>query len=434
MGDYESAVADCDAALEADPNLAAAHVARARGECELGEIDQAVLDCDSAIHLDENLIEAYVIRAKARLEKSSEMRTLAEVAECDQAVDDCQKAIDLSKKFKGDAEGMKHAKTMRGLAHELRGSIYQNLRATKKALAEYEQALSLDPYLVSALLRRAVTRSTAEDYAGALNDCNTAISIDSARPEAYSGRGMVYAMKLEFPKAIEDFTQAVSLDRKCAKAYSGRAIVYSAMAVAGACKAKSCEAKIGRPSGNRCLPGKGERVAAEMHRRRHRGHCRQSPPGQGLPHAGPGLRQATNSGKGPRRFQRGNPRGSQAWPRPITIGASSSSSNFELDAAIKDFEEASKLQPDNALIDYPAWTVLPTEGRSDLGQQVLQAMAGKGKTTPARAGECLGRPADFLLKPKTAAGTPAGRRLGPLDKAKRNSRRSSTRPRRSKPC
>ena len=37
-------------------------------------------DCDSAIHLDENLIEAYVIRAKARLEKASEMRTLAEVA------------------------------------------------------------------------------------------------------------------------------------------------------------------------------------------------------------------------------------------------------------------------------------------------------------------------------------------------------------------
>ena len=95
------------------------------------------------------------------------MRTLAEVAECGQAVADCRKAIDLSKKFKGDPEDMKHAKTMRGLAHELRGSIYQNLRAAKKALAEYEQALSLDPFLVSALLRRAVTRSAAEDYAGA---------------------------------------------------------------------------------------------------------------------------------------------------------------------------------------------------------------------------------------------------------------------------
>ena len=56
MGDYEAAVADCDEALKADPNLAAAHVARARGECELGEIDRAVSDCDSAVHLDENLM------------------------------------------------------------------------------------------------------------------------------------------------------------------------------------------------------------------------------------------------------------------------------------------------------------------------------------------------------------------------------------------
>ena len=76
-------------------------------------------------------------------------------------------------------------------------------------------------------MRRADTRSTAEDYTGALNDCNTAIGIDSARPEAYAGRGIVYAVKMEFAKAVEDFTQAVSLDRKFAKAYGGRAAVYS---------------------------------------------------------------------------------------------------------------------------------------------------------------------------------------------------------------
>ena len=69
-------------------------------------------------------------------------------------------------------------------------------------MAEYEQALSLDPYLVSALLRRAVTRSAAGDHAGALNDCNTAISIDSARADAYSGRGMIYSMKADLPKAL----------------------------------------------------------------------------------------------------------------------------------------------------------------------------------------------------------------------------------------
>ena len=84
------------------------------------------------------------------------MRTPTEVAECRQAAADCRTAIELSVKLPGDADGMKHAKTMRGLAHELRGLIYQNLGEMDKALAEYERALSLDPYLVSTLLRRAV--------------------------------------------------------------------------------------------------------------------------------------------------------------------------------------------------------------------------------------------------------------------------------------
>ncbi len=57
---------------------------------------------------------------------------------------------------------MRHAKSLRGLAHELRGSIYHDLHATQKALAEYERAIALDPFLVSALLRRAVARSATE--------------------------------------------------------------------------------------------------------------------------------------------------------------------------------------------------------------------------------------------------------------------------------
>jgi tetratricopeptide (TPR) repeat protein len=250
LGDYDNAVADCDAALAAEPKLAgpqlaAAHVFRARGECALSEFDKAVSDCDSAVSLEGKEIEAYVLRARARLEKSSEMRTLDEVADCRQAAADCQKAIDLARAFAGDAGGMRRAKTMHALAHELRGSIYQDLRATKKALAEYERALSLeDPLLVSTLLRRAETRSAAEDYAGALNDCNLAISLDSARAEAYCGRGMVRRAKQELPEAIEDYTQAVSLDPKCAKAYAGRAIVYSTQAVAERAKGSQIEKRL----------------------------------------------------------------------------------------------------------------------------------------------------------------------------------------------
>ena len=172
---------DCDAALSVDPNQVEPHVARARGECELGEIDYAVTDCDSAIRLDANCMEAYVIRAKARLEKFSEMRTLAEVAECIQAADDCQKALELSKKFKGDMEGMSRARSIRGLAHELRGQIYHNLWVTKRALENMGRRFPWTP-ISSA---RAATGHHAigmEDFTGALNDCNTAVSLDMPGP------------------------------------------------------------------------------------------------------------------------------------------------------------------------------------------------------------------------------------------------------------
>ncbi len=217
-GDYENAVADCDKALEIKPSLAGAYVVRARAQCELGEFDHAVGDCDAAVHRNEKLVEAYVIRAKARLGKAATMRTLADVAECEKAATDLQTALGLLSKPQDDLTALKQTHAMRAQTRELCGFIYHNLGITKKALAEYEKALGLDPNLVSTLLRRAETRWAANDYSGALSDCNTVLGMDSARPDAYCCRGMAYTMKGDFSKALEDFKQAVSLDHKCARA------------------------------------------------------------------------------------------------------------------------------------------------------------------------------------------------------------------------
>jgi len=415
MGDYESAIADCDVALIANPNLAAAHVARARGECELSEIDRAISDCDSAIHLEGNRIDAYVIRAKARLEKASEMRTLAEVAECEQAVADCQTAIDRSKKFEGDLEGTKHAKMIRALAHELRGSIYQNLRATKSALAEYEKAISLDPCLVSALLRRALTRTTAEDYAGAMNDCNTAVSIDSARAEAYSGRGMVYAIKLEFPKAIEDFTQAVQLNRKCAKAYSGRAIVHSAMASAEFEKAKkatdrmeiaSCLEKA-KELRQKCIDDATEAIGVNR-------HLARAYLTRGLAYANQQIAEKALAD-----FNaaiREDPKMAKAYYNRGVLFAK----QLRLDAAIKDFEDGSKLQPNNPLYDVRLRQIYQQKDDKILANQYYRSS--KVKIDKARQDQesMLTEATDFTFKPKKAAELQPDTDLEPLDKAKKD--------------
>jgi len=396
MRDYEGAVADCNAALDADPNLAGAHVARARGECESGEIERAILDCDSAIHLDGKLIEAYVVRAQARLQRAVVMRTLAEVDECERAAADCRTTIDLSKKFKGDADGGKHANSLCGLAHECRGLIYQNLSARQKALAEYDRALSLDPRLVSALLRRAETRADAEDYHRALADCNAAIGIDSARPEAYSSRGWIHAVQQEYPKAVEDFTQAVSLDRKCAKAYSRRAAVYSEMgkqelmkvaASSDPAEKASCLAKA-KQFKQKCIDDATEAIGADHHQAR-------AYLARGLAYFVQGLDEKALADFNSAIHE--DPKLSGAYYNRGVLFFN----RRRLDAAIKDFETASKFESDSPLIYF------------QIGQCYLQ------KNEPILANVNLKKADDLRNKRPKAADVQSGSGVDPLGEAKK---------------
>ncbi len=343
-GDYSRAVADCDALLKADPHLADARVIRARGKFEQGNLDEALADCDAAIGLDKGLLEAYVVRAKARVEKSSLMRTVAEVQECGQAADDCHAALELAKKFHGDADAMRRLRTLRGQSHESRGAIYHALGATPKALTEYGQALVLDPYLISAMLGRAVARSVGGDSAGAMYDCERAIHTDSSRAEAYSGRGFIYAMSGDYPKAIDDFTLAVKLDRKCAKAYLGRAQVRWQMAVAELLAAKKAANRIDLNSHlakaseyrQNCIDDSTRAIETSPHLARAyltRGLANQSLPEKALTDFNAAIRE--------------DPRMVRAYFNRAVLFFN----NRQVDAAIKDFEEAEKLRPNSDEID-----------------------------------------------------------------------------------
>jgi len=411
MGDYANAVADCNAALASDPNLAAAYIARARGECELGDTENAITDCDSAIHRDDKLAEAYVVRAKTRLKKASEMRTLAEVAQCESAVVDCQTAIELSKKSKGDSDVTKQGRSLCSLAHEFRGLIYQNLPARQKALAEYDKALSLDPNLVSTLLRRAEARADAEDYHRALSDCNTAIGINSARPEAYSSRGWIYALQHEFPKAVEDLTQAVALDRNCVKAYSRRAAVYSEMGrqqLENAAKSNdpaeraSCLAKA-KEFRQKCVDDATAAIGADRHLAQAylvRGlvYSTEQLPEKALADFNAAIRE--------------DPKLSGAFYNRGIL----SLSRRRLDAAIKDFEEASRLEPGNPLI-----YLRIGQCYRDKGDPIL-AGANFSKADKLRSGQesPSNKPGDFSTGSKIAPDDRPDTELDPLEKAKRD--------------
>jgi tetratricopeptide (TPR) repeat protein len=227
-GDSQAAIDDCNKALEIDPGSTAARVTRARGLIEKADLDKAIADCDAAIAADEKRPDAHVVRAKARVERSSEKRTLHDIAECDKAADDCYQAIFLLDKVQGDSSELRRAKKWSALAHELRGALYDYVSANQKAFDEYSTAISMDPGLADALVRRALNRAKGDDLAGAMNDCRAAIAIDNAQPEGYYARGMVLRAQRQYEESIKDFEEALARDYL--KANSGLAIAYSALA------------------------------------------------------------------------------------------------------------------------------------------------------------------------------------------------------------
>jgi tetratricopeptide (TPR) repeat protein len=102
-----------------------------------------------------------------------------------------------------------------------------NLNDCLGALADYDQAILLNPKYDEAYNARAVLKyKKLNNFSGALADYNQAISINPKYAEAYNNRGSLKYNELnDFSGALSDFNQAVSINPKYAEAYSNRGIL-----------------------------------------------------------------------------------------------------------------------------------------------------------------------------------------------------------------
>ena len=85
-GRYDEAIAECNKAIELDPNMAGAYVNRSFAYSKKGEFDKTIADCNKAIELDPNLADAYNNRGIAYYNKG----------DYDKAARDFKKAIMLN--------------------------------------------------------------------------------------------------------------------------------------------------------------------------------------------------------------------------------------------------------------------------------------------------------------------------------------------------
>lgn len=107
----------------------------------------------------------------------------------------------------------------RGLAHYAKGDI-------DRAIADYNEALRLDPNYASAFENRGWAWIHKGNLDRSIADYNEAIRLDPKLSVAYSGRGIVWYAAGDLDRAIADYNEAIRLDPKFVLAHINRGVAF----------------------------------------------------------------------------------------------------------------------------------------------------------------------------------------------------------------
>jgi tetratricopeptide (TPR) repeat protein len=135
-----------------------------------------------------------------------------EVGEPDRAIADYNQAIRINPNHAGSFSN-------RGVAHTRKGNY-------DRAIEDYDQAIRIKPTYVDAFTNRGVAYARKGDYDRAIQDYDEAIRLDDHSANAFYARGNAFRRKGDYDRAIEDYNEAIRLNPKQANAFSNRAIAY----------------------------------------------------------------------------------------------------------------------------------------------------------------------------------------------------------------
>jgi tetratricopeptide (TPR) repeat protein len=153
----------------------------------------------------------------------------------DAAIADCTRAIQ-SGRFTGHALALKFSN--RGVEWRLKGDY-------ERAIADYDEAIRLDPKYADARYNRCIAYNRTQKYDLALPDCNEAIALgpvanalnatgeeklssDRSKSDYYTQRGVAYQGRQEIDRAIADYSEALRLYPRNVTALDNRARAYEA--------------------------------------------------------------------------------------------------------------------------------------------------------------------------------------------------------------
>jgi tetratricopeptide (TPR) repeat protein len=107
-----------------------------------------------------------------------------------------------------------------------RGNVRKDKGDIDGALADYSEAIRIKPDYDTALANRADLYEDTGDYDLALADLDRVLRIDGGSARAFNLRGVIRKKKDELDRAIADFDSAVRFDPKYVYAYNNRGLSY----------------------------------------------------------------------------------------------------------------------------------------------------------------------------------------------------------------
>jgi tetratricopeptide (TPR) repeat protein len=116
-----------------------------------------------------------------------------------------------------DNPNMPYAYAERGFARMQKGML-------KEALADYSEAIRLDPEEEEYFLNRGLIREKLNDLNGAYRDYTQAITLKHNFDKAWLNRGNLLARRGKLVEAIEDYTVAITYNAEYSAAFYNRAI------------------------------------------------------------------------------------------------------------------------------------------------------------------------------------------------------------------
>lgn len=215
----DSAMADCDKAINLNPDSAHAYETRGNVYHHLKQYVKAIQDYEQAIKLDAGFAEAYDGRGYAmRRMKMSIYETLPDI----------DKAINLEPDT--------------ALYYYHRGQLYSTPDATPyyyrlrhwysapgshlKAVRDFDRAIALNPGFVEAYSRRCVAYRQLKQYGLGMTDCDKATELDPDYVYAYWNRAAIYTDLRQYEQVIQNLDRVIELDPDDPGVYNDQGVAY----------------------------------------------------------------------------------------------------------------------------------------------------------------------------------------------------------------